>query len=455
MKTIYTIETNTLMPKRNAAIKITKSLERLRKAVAIIKAVSKKDKIETYDNMVIVQDLKKERQRMLHTYSQRYLVRIVNGRKVRIEWEENLKRTLDAMRWQVKYIRHDRKASLDYLASRPIGYYLQRYQAQMFKKLKYPTSEKQFTGIEIECITPNNVNFAPLAPFAKWISIGTDGSISVDNNDGGDEEGVEIRVCIENSELRGVLPKLLDTLKGMGARVNKSCGLHVHLDQRGNPSVVETFHKLVRSLGLLYTLVPKSRRSENQYCYKNNHADFGKARNESRYRAINASSYDKYNTLEVRLFGGTLEADKIVNWVEILWAIANGKDVLRCPKNFDTATAYWNFSDENIAWAKARQEKFAELNALAPANESDSEATQSSSDPLLQGSTLSNVFMDELNWITPRAGVRDYDSMYNARAPGATYFNTAMTNLNGSLSSQQISLGSSAPLLTGSIEVDC
>ena len=103
-----------------------------------------------------------------------------------------------------------------------------------------------------------------LLPFGKYVDVGSDGSIHYGDN----EEGKEIRVCVKRSEVRTVVPGIMDALNSMGATVNKSCGLHVHLDQRGNLEPEKTFQKLVRSLGLLYTVVPKSRR-ENTYCKRN------------------------------------------------------------------------------------------------------------------------------------------------------------------------------------------
>jgi hypothetical protein len=248
---------------------------------------------------------------------------------------------------------------------------LAEFQGKRLKMPKRPIDEAEYIGIEIECIIPSHLDLTALIPFGKYIEVGGDGSI--DHH--GDEQGTEVRVCMRRDEVREVLPNLMQTLRGMGARINKSCGLHVHLDQRNNAEPEKVFQRLVRSLGLLYTVVPQSRR-RNNYCKRNRHADFSMAVHGGRYKAVNASAFHRYKTIEVRLFGGTLEATKIINWIEVLTAIANGETVMRCPKTFDTALKYWKLSAQNLAWLKARQTQFSELNTGMPVSEHETEANQ-------------------------------------------------------------------------------
>lgn len=238
---------------------------------------------------------------------------------------------------------------------RKAGYFLKRYHDTILEKFKKPKNDDtaRYVGVEIECILPEDADMKALIPFGKWVSVCGDGSIEHDDG----EMDKEIRVCVKREEVREVLPNLLKTLDYMGARVNKSCGLHVHIDQRQAIDPALNFQKLVRSLGLLYQVIPPSRKT-NTYCKRNRHGQFDVAARRSRYRAINASAYYKHKTLEVRLFGGTLDATKIINWIEVLHAIVDGAAINRCPKNFDTARKHWNLSDENLAWLKARQAKF-------------------------------------------------------------------------------------------------
>lgn len=234
------------------------------------------------------------------------------------------------------------------------------------QKEKKPKDNQEYVGIELECITPRNVDLSKLAPFHEYVNVGTDGSI--DGYREG-ETGREIRVCIPRAKVREIVPQITEALHSIGARVNRSCGLHVHLDQRNAANVELNYQKLVRAQSLLYQVVPLSRR-ENRYCRRSRQYDFRAAADGNRYHAINANAYHRYRTLEVRLFGGTLSGSKIVNWIETLYGIVEGTPSLRCPKNFDIAKRYWKLSDENLVWLKSRAAQFAELNT-APVAESE------------------------------------------------------------------------------------
>lgn len=354
---------------RRAAIEHYKKIKAINKAVALYVSTLRRHTtgIRLDEGRYAVKQLREKYNAQINKQNTRYaLERVYLGRIIRVSVDTDeigrayLKDALDEIKHNIRRSRADAKYIEDRLKQRPIGYYLKKYQDRVFKQPKFPKTDAEFTGIEIECVMPSNADMSKLLPFAKWVNVGTDGSIHCDEDN---EVGQEIRVCIERSEVRNVIPNLLQTLQEMGAYVNKSCGLHVHLDRRNDLTPDLTFQKLVRSLHLLYTVVPKSRRS-NTYCSRNRHADWNQAKNGDRYKAINATSYSKYRTIEVRLFGGTLEGAKVVNWIETLWAIAKGEMVTRCPKSFDTARRYWNLSDENLAWLKARQDKFADLNAI-------------------------------------------------------------------------------------------
>lgn len=289
--------------------------------------------------------------------------RMVRGKTYRIRIDRrNSDSILEAKEEIKNRIRRDRavsKSVRDPLKLRSTGYYLHKLIQKTLSESKKPYSKYKFVGIEIECILPHNADLSLLLPFKKWVNLGSDGSITDYNRN---EDGRELRICLERRRLRRVIPPLMKALRSMGARVNKSCGLHVHLDQRSpaiNPAV--TYANLVRSLNLLTTVIAPSRRN-NQYCGRNRDSRFDQARNGGRYKMINATAFHKYQTIEVRMFGGTLEEDKIINWIETLWAIAEGKSLQRCPKNFDTARQYWKLSDANILWLKERQAKFAALN---------------------------------------------------------------------------------------------
>jgi len=121
--------------------------------------------------------------------------------------------------------------------------------------------------------------------------------------------------------------KLCKELSKIDAYVNKTCGLHVHLDMRDllneGKRTTTRVHNLVQCLPFLSSLVPESRRS-NSFC------KLGKTdRNSSdrRYYAINTESMKKHKTIEVRLHSGTVEFEKITNWVKLLYSITRFKRI--------------------------------------------------------------------------------------------------------------------------------
>lgn len=364
---------------RAKARKLFEAIRKVRLPYAAACNVSRLDKEIKYPGLSLkekVQEWRTEFKRSTPIYSSCMKIRReYMGRAFECEFKqgatEERKYALYNIRQKIINMRQEFHRNDDRLMRRKPNGVMLEFQTKRLRLPKRPVDKVDYVGIEVECVTPYDVDLTPLVPFSKWVDVGADGSINHKSN----EIGTEVRICMRRDEVREVLPKIMQAIKSMGAYVNKSCGLHVHLDQRGNNAPEGTFQKLVRSLGLLYTVVPASRR-RNKYCKRNRHADFNQAIHGDRYKAINASAFHRHNTIEVRLFGGTLEETKVINWIETLYAITSGQVVLRCPKTFDTALKYWNLSAENLKWLKERQVKFAELNSLAPVSESETEENQ-------------------------------------------------------------------------------
>lgn len=377
-KSLYEIKTVVIRtPNRSNAVRAYQAFRSLRKPVADVIRVRKNIGSGSTSYVSEVSDLKSTYNRLMVSEYKRRVSRFLYGRvfAADIDCRSNWNEALHVIRSDIKRVRRNMRCIYDdqlhgKISTREIGYFLKRYRDNALKTAKSPRTNDSFVGIEIECVIPSNADTSKLMPYAKWVNVGSDGSISY----GDGETGAEIRVCVERENVRKVLPPIMAALVSMGAYVNKSCGLHVHLDQRNNPEPSSAYANLVRSLNLLYTVVPASRR-DNSYCKRNRSTNFDSARAGGRYKAINASAYNRHRTIEIRLFGGTLDATKVINWIETLYAIASGSCVLRCPKTFENARKYWNISDENLTWLKARQEKFSQLNADAPAIENTSDET--------------------------------------------------------------------------------
>lgn len=162
-------------------------------------------------------------------------------------------------------------------------------------------------------------------------------------------------------------------------KVADSCGYHLHIgvrdltdDQR---RAVCVGYALTQSLW--FSLVPKARR-ENIYCnglrWSANQAldcnDFYYfAESQNRYQWFNIAAYAEHKTFEIRLHSGTLDGDKVCNWVrahikflewcanaeidEIIEQFAGCTDQER----FERMCQIWG-DDDLCEFYRARAEKF-------------------------------------------------------------------------------------------------
>lgn len=122
---------------------------------------------------------------------------------------------------------------------------------------------------------------------------------------------VEITILVPQNDFSN-LEKLCKVLRDLEAVVNKTCGLHVHIDARKFSK--EEAHlrgfNLATYLKFLKLMVPASRR-ENNYCKL-------RASKSDRYSAVNLTAYDRYKTIEIRLHSGTTDFQKISSWLSVL-----------------------------------------------------------------------------------------------------------------------------------------
>lgn len=190
------------------------------------------------------------------------------------------------------------------------------------KRSKRPRKQasQNYIGIEVECFYNNDAAFRRMAAKLKLgriVNAKDDGSI---RGYPSGYEPAEFVLLTEESKLEANVRALSATLEAAGALVNKSCGLHVHIDMR-HRDAAECYRKLYAALPLLYAMVPKSR-AENDFCKPNRDANYINV--PGRYWGINPNSLGKHNTLEVRLHSGTTQAYKIIYFVQLLLAIVNG-----------------------------------------------------------------------------------------------------------------------------------
>jgi hypothetical protein len=155
----------------------------------------------------------------------------------------------------------------------------------------------------------------------RGLDVKSDGSI--DTHDDNDFCPVELTLLVRQDDLSD-LEKLCTLLNDLGATVNASCGLHVHLDSRdlSKEQVQTVGHRFSACLPFLADMVPKSRRS-NQYCALSVSGLEG-----TRYHAVNLTAFSEHRTIEVRLHSSTTSFLKIKNWLKIISSIFEQNSVL-------------------------------------------------------------------------------------------------------------------------------
>jgi RNA binding exosome subunit len=185
------------------------------------------------------------------------------------------------------------------------------------------------------------------------VSIKHDGSIDAPSG----YFGIELTVFFRRQD-KTPLKDLCKALSNIGAKVNRSCGLHIHLDQR---DVIKSERRLNQKLDnfrgaveVMKYLVPKSRR-DNSYC------KIGvSGRNDDRYYAVNATALNKYKTIEIRLHSGSIDFTKISNWIDLCYGISVSSVLHDC--NATTIDELLEYSDCSDSLTSYYLNRFKQLN---------------------------------------------------------------------------------------------
>jgi hypothetical protein len=189
-------------------------------------------------------------------------------------------------------------------------------------------------GVEIETVAPDSavrndglriggyhnglqVPYLPLGWKAE-----RDGSISTTS---GGHACEIVSPILRGSEGLAQVAEVVRTLEAKGHRVNVSCGVHVHVGWRRDLPA--------DALARLVTIV--------SYCERG-------ALDRNRYHALNLTNlaHGTRDTVEFRVFSGSLNAAKVIGWIQVCLGLAeraiNGK---RTPK--------WNPTEPRGGWKKA------------------------------------------------------------------------------------------------------
>lgn len=162
---------------------------------------------------------------------------------------------------------------------------------------KYPTDPAPHLGVELECIAPDSLIFKALRAQGRIPC--SDGSLS--------GLGCEFKLCLAAKTAISKVPRFAGRLASLGATVNSSCGLHVHLDARGVTQERKSlFLKWLEKIqDWLFSLMPPSRRCST-YCRR--------LPETGHYAWANKTDF---NTIEIRIHGGSLNPHKIAGWLNV------------------------------------------------------------------------------------------------------------------------------------------
>tara|TARA_R110002153_G_scaffold115411_1_gene258585 strand:+ start:5023 stop:6033 length:1011 start_codon:yes stop_codon:yes gene_type:complete len=125
------------------------------------------------------------------------------------------------------------------------------------------------------------------------------------------------------------LKKVCEGLQECGARINVSCGVHVHLDVRdlSTEQVASIFSRYTAYQSQIDSIMPRSRR-ESRWCrsqtssmveqVKTCSSKVDLAQSFGRYYKVNMTNVSGRGAIEFRQHSGTIEFQKIYNWLKFL-----------------------------------------------------------------------------------------------------------------------------------------
>lgn len=175
-------------------------------------------------------------------------------------------------------------------------------------------------GLELEFIAETKSEIMDWCeddyPSYPWMQFKTDGSINP-IEPGESTARYQEWTYFLNGNSESDWDNVRTTLKAItdsGARINRSCGNHVHIDMRGRTaqSAMRTAVKMRDAMTEWAHRLVHRKRANNSYC------SIHKFGEDSRYCAINTQCWSEHRTIEVRLGMATLNYHKLRYWVRFL-----------------------------------------------------------------------------------------------------------------------------------------
>ena len=183
---------------------------------------------------------------------------------------------------------------------------------------------------EVVGYTVNGTRYHGGNGYDAW-HVESDGSVTTSH--GG---GEAVSPILSGPEGLDELRRVMAALRAAGARVDRRCGMHVHVDMRDltGEQIARTYAAYVDRQAAMDSFVAPSRRAgRNAYCRavgeyeKAQTVESFKATRTAprvdRYRTVNVQPFSRYGTLEFRQHQGTLNGAKAVAWVSTLLAMVN------------------------------------------------------------------------------------------------------------------------------------
>lgn len=258
-----------------------------------------------------------------------------HGRRVIRARRQNLKSPDDG-------IFRPRIGGVDVPVWRSEGVYLQPgafLLAQDYKRVKVvfdpkkPKTKHRYLGVELEfCCKLKKEALAikiQEAGLSAYCELKQDQSLRPKEG----EYGHELALLAPEKKMLTVVRKVCRLLEKEGAVTkDRRCGMHVHIDVRHRDKDT-VFSNLVACQRILMLMNSKKRR-DGEFCKRVKSRRFPKRFDggyRERYKTINASSYYRHKTIEVRVHDGTVDYKDISNWLKLLIKIANYKERVSRP----------------------------------------------------------------------------------------------------------------------------
>lgn len=158
---------------------------------------------------------------------------------------------------------------------------------------------------------------------------------SVTSTGTGTSRGLElVSPPLTIDQMEDQLKKVLGVLNELGAKVNTTCGVHVHheIDDLTVDNIKNVYNIYSKHQDHINSLMPASRRQEatarSGYCRAITKRELDlvnqatsiidiRHAQDGRYRVINFQAYIKYGTIEFRQHAGSTDFEKLFNWIKI------------------------------------------------------------------------------------------------------------------------------------------